>query len=67
MVKEINHEVCGPIKLVNTPVKFSDTQPTIRTAPPVLGEHSDEILQNIVGLEESDIASLRERGVVAGR
>jgi succinate---hydroxymethylglutarate CoA-transferase len=65
MVKEIDHEACGPIKLVNTPVKFSETQPTIRSPLPMLGEHSNEILRDIVGMTESDIEELRMLGVVA--
>ena len=44
MVKEIDHPTCGPIKLVNTPVKYSYSEPSIRTAPPVLGQHTDDVL-----------------------
>ncbi|KAG5959142.1 hypothetical protein E4U57_000877 [Claviceps arundinis] len=64
MVVEINHEACGPIKLVNTPVKFSDTQPSIRSAPPMLGQHTDEVLTEYLGLNESEILALREQGAV---
>ncbi|KAG6245581.1 hypothetical protein E4U23_005253 [Claviceps purpurea] len=64
MVVEMNHEACGPIKLVNTPVKFSDTQPSIRSAPPMLGQHTDEVLTEYLGLDESEILALREQGAV---
>ncbi|KAG6087281.1 hypothetical protein E4U15_008114 [Claviceps sp. LM218 group G6] len=64
MVVEMNHEACGPIKLVNTPVKFSDTQPSIRSAPPMLGQHTDEVLTEYLGLNESEILALREQGAV---
>ncbi|KAG6047451.1 hypothetical protein E4U39_000458 [Claviceps sp. Clav50 group G5] len=64
MVVEMNHEACGPIKLVNTPVKFSDTQPSIRSAPPMLGQHTDEVLTEYLGLNESEILVLREQGAV---
>ena len=64
MVVEMHHETCGPIKMVNTPVKFSESQPSIRTAPPTLGQHTDEILGEHLGMNDSAIASLKENGVV---
>ncbi|OJD39807.1 caib baif family enzyme [Diplodia corticola] len=65
MVAEVEHPQCGPIKLVNTPVKYSSAEPGIRTPPPTLGQHTDEVLMEMVGLSEADIASLRSEGVVA--
>jgi succinate--hydroxymethylglutarate CoA-transferase len=65
MVQEVTHPVCGPIKLINTPVKYSHSTPGIRSPPPTLGQHTDEILREFVGLEESEIKQLRADGVVA--
>lgn len=65
MVVEIEHETCGPIKLVNTPVKFSSSQPSIRSAPPTLGQHTDEILEQVLGMRSHDVEALRVKGVVA--
>ncbi|MCJ1412229.1 hypothetical protein MMC19_006322 [Ptychographa xylographoides] len=65
MVKEVDHPTCGPMKLVNTPVKFSFSEPSIRTPPPLLGQHTDEILKNILGFSESEIESLRVEGAIA--
>lgn len=64
MVVEMNHEACGPVRMVNTPVKFSETQPCIRSAPPMLGQHTDEVLKEHLGLDESEISALKEQGVV---
>jgi succinate---hydroxymethylglutarate CoA-transferase len=64
MVVDLDHAECGPIRLVNTPVKYSESQPGIRTAPPTLGQHTDEVLGDILGHDESDIAAWREKGVV---
>ena len=64
MVVEMEHEECGPIKMVNSPVKFSETQPTIRSVPPMLGQHTDEVLRDHLGLTDSDIAGLKSQGVV---
>jgi succinate--hydroxymethylglutarate CoA-transferase len=64
MVKEVVHEACGPIKLVNTPVKYSDSRPSIRTPPPLLGQHTDEVLQEL-GISEGEITKLKADGTVA--
>lgn len=64
MVKEVDHPACGPMKLVNTPVKYSYSEPSIRTPPPVLGQHTDEILSKILDMN-NDIQTLRKEGVVA--
>jgi succinate--hydroxymethylglutarate CoA-transferase len=64
MVKEMEHEWCGPIKMVNTPVKYSESKPSIRSVPPMLGQHTDEILREILGLNESEIEKLKAEGAV---
>lgn len=65
MVQQIEHPSCGPIKLVNTPVKYSESTPGIRLPPPMLGQHTDEILRGTLGMTEADIESLKNEGVVA--
>lgn len=65
MVAEVDHPACGPMKLVNTPVKYSYSTPSIRTPPPTLGQHTDEVLRDVLGLSESDISSLKGEGIVA--
>ena len=65
MVREVEHPTCGPMKLVNTPVKYSYSKPSIRTPPPLLGQHTDEILRDIVGLDDGAIKGLKAEGVVA--
>ena len=64
MVKEVNHPTCGPIKLINTPVKYSYSTPGIRTPPPTLGQHTDEVLKDALGMDEEEINTLRMDGVV---
>ena len=65
MVAEVEHPSCGPMKLVNTPVKYSYSTPGIRSAPPTLGQHSDEVLRDILGLSPNEVKTLRDEGVVA--
>ncbi|MBL4581886.1 MAG: CoA transferase [Gammaproteobacteria bacterium] len=52
-----------PAPLMKTPVELSETPGEIRTRPPTLGEHTDEIMQEI-GYSEAEIADLREKRVV---
>lgn len=65
MVKEIEHPTCGQMKLVNTPVKYSYSEPSIRMPPPLLGQHTDEILRDILRMDVSEIEGLKAEGVVA--
>lgn len=65
MVKEIEHPVCGPIKVLNTPVKYSNADPSIRSPPPLLGQHTDEVLRERLGLSDERIQDLKKGGVLA--
>ena len=57
MVIEVEHETLGTIPIVNRPVTF-EGQP-VPEAPPVLGQHTDQILTDILGLSAEEIAALR--------
>ena len=61
MVLEVEHAVEGPIKVLGFPVKLSSTPQTIRRPPPLLGEHTQEVLMEC-GLDADLIDTLRERG-----
>lgn len=65
MVTEVDHPSCGPIKLVNTPIKYSEATPGVRSPPPTLGQHTDEILAEILNYGKQDISKLKADGVVA--
>ena len=65
MITEVEHSTCGPMKLVSPPVKFSESKPSIRSAPPTLGQHTDEILSNTLGMKADEIESLKSEGVIA--
>jgi len=51
------------LKMVGVPVKFSNTRASIRRRPPLLGEHTEEILREL-GFEDERIDQLRKTGVV---
>ncbi|KAF8466715.1 CAIB/BAIF family protein [Kalaharituber pfeilii] len=65
MIHEIQHPTCGPIKLINTPIKFSESKPRIRAPPPTLGQHSVEILTKILHLSEPEVLHLMAKDIVA--
>ncbi|KAI1334928.1 CoA-transferase family III [Xylariaceae sp. FL0016] len=65
MVVELEHDQCGPIKMVNTPVKYSESTPSVRMPPPTLGQHTDEVLETILGLDKSTISSLKDKGAIS--
>ncbi|ORY56616.1 CoA-transferase family III [Pseudomassariella vexata] len=64
MVVEMDHTECGPIKMVNHPVKYSDSKPSIRSVPPTLGQHTDEVLGGVLGLDPAQIETLKQKGTV---
>jgi crotonobetainyl-CoA:carnitine CoA-transferase CaiB-like acyl-CoA transferase len=52
------------VDLLGSPFQISGTEEKEPTIPPQLGEHSAEILREVLGLEESEVKGLRDRGVV---
>ena len=65
MVVETDHAVLGKIPIVNRSIRFpGDAQP-VPTAPPVLGQHTEEILRDILGLTPEQIEGLRALKVVS--
>ena len=60
MIQEVEHAAIGAMRVLGIPAKLSDTPGTIRSAPPALGQHTDEILGRDLGLSASQIAALRE-------
>jgi len=64
MAIDLDHPLSGTVPLVASPIRLSATPATYRRHPPMLGEHTDEVLAELLGMEESEIAALREKGVV---
>jgi crotonobetainyl-CoA:carnitine CoA-transferase CaiB-like acyl-CoA transferase len=54
----------GTFPLIGNPLKLSETPVTYRLPPPRLGEHTDEVLEELLGLTASDRDGLRRRGVI---
>lgn len=62
MIVEVDHPKTGKIKTIGVPIKMSETQGSIRFPAPILGEHTEEILKNMVNLTDEQIKVLREKG-----
>lgn len=54
----------GSVSLIGNPIKFSETPVAYDRTPPHVGQHSDEVLSEVLGLDAGEIARLREDGVV---
>ncbi len=52
------------VKVIANPVRLSETPPDYRLPPPVLGEHTDEVLGERLGFSAEKLAELRAAGVI---
>jgi formyl-CoA transferase len=64
MLVEMHHSSGQKVRMVGIPVKYSETRAAIRRLPPRLGEHTDEVLAEVLGCSCDQIAGLRERQVI---
>jgi formyl-CoA transferase/CoA:oxalate CoA-transferase len=60
---EVEHPSLGSVPQIGLPYKLSATPASIRSAPPLLGEHTDEILDEL-GYSATEIGALRTDGVI---
>ena len=63
-VKEMAHSSGRMVKVIANPVRLSETPADYRIAPPLLGEHTDAVLSERLGLDAAALAALREKGVI---
>jgi formyl-CoA transferase len=64
MVRTVKHPTVGDLKMVGIPFRFSGTPGAIRRAPPLLGQHTEEVLGAELGLSAESIAQLRAEKVI---
>jgi crotonobetainyl-CoA:carnitine CoA-transferase CaiB-like acyl-CoA transferase len=63
LVRTVEHPTAGAVQVVPQPVHFS-TNPEPALVAPALGQHTDEILADELGLNQAEIADLRARGII---
>jgi len=60
----VDHPKLGRVNVLNTPFKFSGTPARVRSSSPLRGEHTTEVLSQILDYGDAEIACLRREGVV---
>jgi len=61
---ELPHPAAGTVSLVRSPMRFSATPVEHERPPPLLGQHTDEILRGLLGLKDDEVAKLRADGAL---
>ena len=61
---EMEHPAAGTVPLVRSPVNLMGSPPVYRRPPPMLGEHTESVLKDVLGKTDAEIAALREAGVL---
>ena len=61
---ELEHASGATLPLVASPMRFSETQVDYRLAPPLLGQHTEEVLRGLLGKSDAEIERLRSEGVI---
>jgi crotonobetainyl-CoA:carnitine CoA-transferase CaiB-like acyl-CoA transferase len=65
MLREIPHPLSGTLRIVANPVRFSDTPIEYGRWPPLRGEHTREVLRDLLAMSEADIAALEREQVIS--
>ncbi|MCP4359706.1 MAG: CoA transferase [Chloroflexi bacterium] len=61
---DVSHPTAGTVPLINSPLKIPTNPASVRYPPPLLGQHTAEILQTLLGRDETAVAQLRQKQVI---
>jgi CoA:oxalate CoA-transferase len=64
MLLEVEHPTAGTVRMAGLPIKFSATPASLRLPPPLLGQHSEEILQAWLTMPEDQIQELKGKKII---
>lgn len=64
LIVTVEHPTIGPLRLTGVPIEMSETPGSIRLPPPLVGQHTDEVLQNWLSRDVDDLEELRAEGVI---
>ena len=64
MTQRIDHAGMGPLSQLGVPFRFSNCAGDLRRPPPMLGEHTEQVLRELLGRSPAEIAQLREEKVI---
>lgn len=65
LIQTLDHPTAGELRTLRSPIGLPGSPDRQDLPPPLLGEHTDEILKNVLGLNDSEVAGLRSDEVVA--
>lgn len=65
MMTSVSHPTAETVRLINSPIRFSETPVAQPTPPPLLGQHTDEVLGELLGYDGATIEGLRQANVIA--
>ena len=60
----MQHPTIGELRMPNVPMKLSGTPAEVKLPPPLLGEHTDAVLRELLGYEEDRLAQLHATGAI---
>ncbi len=64
MKVEVPHPLSGTVSLVANPIKYSRTPLSYDTPPPLLSQHTEDVLRGLLGKSDAEIAALRAAGII---
>ncbi len=65
MTTQVPHPLAQqPVSLVSSPIRMSATPPSYRQAPPMLGQHTEAVLKEVLGMSDAEVAALRTGKVI---
>lgn len=65
MIAEVSHPTIGTLRLTGIPIKYSQTPGTVRIHPPLLGEHTNEVLTEVLSYSPDQIKELQALGAIS--
>jgi succinate--hydroxymethylglutarate CoA-transferase len=64
MVRTVKHPTAGELQMLGIPFRFSDTPASVRRPPPMLGQHTEQVLRDELGLTAERISALRAEKII---
>jgi crotonobetainyl-CoA:carnitine CoA-transferase CaiB-like acyl-CoA transferase len=64
MVVSVPHPISGVLDLIASPIRFSETPIDRYEAPPTLGQHTESVLRDLLGVGESELRALKEANII---